>query len=291
MDLDFILSNQNHRYENKIRSIVPEPPTQDDDIDDYNPEYDIFERYKSLDQIDFGKLDTSLSKLVFLGDDAFLRSQLFSLNYVDQFITRLEYENLQTWFRDDRVGLEDTVLLSAQSQMWIFAIYELLRTWNQRIRTIRVETEKNELKSALEMLRQPLDFTHHGREMRILQYERALSMPDLAERIDSDLRRIRIPFLNIEYIRIALAKHEVAKRPNSIAFDPGYGRFNKYCGSLDYALESGRATFGYLSRRDIADMLRGIWDQPEPPTADEIKEVEEIFKFPDFSDEREGNNT
>lgn len=171
---------------------MSEQPTQDDDHN--NLEYDLFERYQRLEQLDFAKLDTSLSKLVFLGDDAFLRSQLFSLNYVDQFITRLEYENLQTWFRDDRVPLEDSLLLSAQSQMWIFAIYELLRTWKQRIRTITAETEKNELKSALEKLRQPLEFTHHGREMRALQYERALAMPDLAQRIDSDLRRIRIPY-------------------------------------------------------------------------------------------------
>jgi len=47
----------------------------------------------------------------------------------------LEEQVLAKLFHEERTPME-TMFLSAQSQMWIFAAYEILRTWRQRAREV-----------------------------------------------------------------------------------------------------------------------------------------------------------
>jgi hypothetical protein len=44
------------------------------------------------------------------------------------------------------------MFVSAQSQMWIFALYELLRTWRQRIRTLRSWSNSGAISEILKRL-------------------------------------------------------------------------------------------------------------------------------------------
>jgi len=255
------------------------------DFGDCENDGDNLPSYAPVEEIDFRALDQSICRLKFFGDDPFLRSQMFSFGYVDQFITMLEYDLLRKQFREERIPIDDSVLLSAQSQMWIYAIYEILRTWRQRVDSIKKLAKDNKLESALKKLEDPLEFSHHGRNIRALQYRAAVEDKNLIENIESDVRRISIPFLNLEFIRMSLAKHEVAKRKGSIAHAPGFGMRNKWCGSLDYDMETGRGSLGYISRRDIADMFRSIWENQEPPSDDEIKKVEDVLLCKDIWDE------
>jgi hypothetical protein len=62
-------------------------------------------------------------------DDAFLRMQAFNLSLVDHFVMRLELQLHRARFNEEKGLGGDTAFLSAQTQMWIFAVYELLRTW------------------------------------------------------------------------------------------------------------------------------------------------------------------
>ncbi|MGL9623095.1 hypothetical protein QRQ56_34515 [Bradyrhizobium sp. U531] len=54
-----------------------------------------------------------------------------------------------------------------------------------------------------------------------------------------DLRRTEMGFTTLEFIRVALAKHEVSKKGNKkpIAFAPGLARPNRWCGSMEYEAE------------------------------------------------------
>ena len=79
----------------------------------------------STSEIDPSALRNALWKLHFLGGDLFLRLQATNLAVVDHFITELERRALAKLVDEERTPIEDVTFLSAQSQMWIFAVYEL----------------------------------------------------------------------------------------------------------------------------------------------------------------------
>jgi hypothetical protein len=109
---------------------------------------------------------------------------------------------------------------------------------------------------------------------------RAGKTPALVDRLREDLRLTYIPFAQIDFIRVALAKHEVKGKRNSIAYAPGYGRLNQECGSLDYQMEAGRVIIGNISRRDIADSLRAL-SLRSLPTDEDIKGFDRFINPPD----------
>jgi hypothetical protein len=154
--------------------------------------------------------------------------------------------------------------------MWIFAAYELLRTWQQRAKDA-VKLYKNAgLAHKIAALREDVGFLHVGRVSYADQLSELVTSPELVDRIQEDLAVTYIPFARLDFIRVALAKHEVKGKRNSIAYAPGYGRINQECGSLEYQMEMGRVILGNISRRDIADDLRAI-SARSIPSVDELR--------------------
>lgn len=229
--------------------------------------------YRSPEAIATYELTEALQSLYLLGDDLYSRLQVANVGIVDQFIMGLEYHVLRRLIDEERTPIDDATFLNAQSQMWIFATYELLRTWKQRAEAVLKLAKSNQLAPRIAELEKDLGYIHLGRQMRAQQLRAVLDGPEALTRIDNDLRRIHIPFRRLEFIRVALAKHEVAKQKRSIAMAPGYGRINMWCGSLDYQMEKGQVILGNISRRDIADELRAI-TQGNPPTASEIRQFD-----------------
>jgi hypothetical protein len=247
----------------------------DDNIDDGADE----PPYRPPEEIDFSALRQTIGCLQLFGDDVFLRQQALTLAAVDPFITGLEYDVLRKLNQREHTLVPETLFLSAQSQMWIFAAYEMIRTWRQRAKNILKWSENGGLETKRQMLEKEIGFQHLGRKMRAEQIRRVLADPSIIERIRADLRRIHIPFARIEAIRISIAKHEVSGQKNSVALRPGYARINKWCGSLDYELENGAYSMGYISRRDIAEELRALAVNP-PPTDETIQEFDSFMRGP-----------
>jgi hypothetical protein len=75
-----------------------------------------------------------------------------------------------------------------------------------------------------------------------------------------------------------MAKHQVSGKAKSIAFAPGYGRINRWCGSLEYQLEAGQVIFGNISRRDIAEAVRSFSDHSQIPTGETIADFDKSRK-------------
>lgn len=86
-------------------------------------------------------------------------------------------------------------------------------------------------------------------------------------------------FARLEALRVSIAKHEVRGHRNSVALRPGYGRINRWCGSLDYELENGSYSMGYISRRDIADEIMALASTPSP-TDKRIEEFKIYMRGP-----------
>lgn len=258
--------------------------------------------YRPASSIEAGALRNALCGLRLLGDDPFLSSQAFNVAFVDEWLTWLEEDLLNKLFREERTPIPEAVFVSAQSQMWIFAVYELLRTWRQRAREMRKWAENGGLEKKLAVLRKDLGFVHFGRTIRAKQIERVLEDPNSIELIGDDLNRVHIPFARLEAIRISLAKHEVRKSGNSVALRPGFGRINQWCGALDYEIEVGGDSLGMINRRDIAEEIRALPDIDIPsdddlagfdaflrgPTEDEMAEQGSAFWCSSSDDEVKG---
>ena len=164
--------------------------------------------------------------------------------------------------------------------MWIFAAYELLRTWRQRTSDMIKWHDNSGLEIKLRSLEEDLGYQHFGRAYRAAQIKKVIDDPSMIFRIRNDRQRVHMLFTRLESLRVSLAKHEVRGRGGSVALVPGYGRINQWCGALDYELENGRYSMGYVNRRDIADDIRGLLTMDELPTDEELTSFDEYMKGP-----------
>jgi hypothetical protein len=252
---------------------------ENDEVPDYRDPGDIREP----------ELRIALCRLNLLGDDPFLRMQALNLSIVDQFVMGLEYDTLQKLNDQESTPIPEATFLSAMSQMWVFAAYELLRTWRQRAKEVLKLVQKGGLAQKVEGLERSAGKFHVEQQIRALQFRRALKDPDIGGKISDDLRAIHIPMSRLEHLRINLAKHEVRGQKNSIAFAP-VGRINMWCGSFDYEIGSGNVVLDVVSRRDIADALRGTADHGSLPSEEHLKSFDTFMKGPRVPD-RGGENS
>jgi hypothetical protein len=153
------------------------------------------------------------------------------------------------------------MFVSALSQMWIFALYELLRTWRGRIRALKKWKESGAIPEMLKRLERK---DHSlGALMKSRHLERVRDDPSFVAKMTSHLDAMENVLRMTEGIRINLAKHEVPGKSNVVVRAPGYGRINGLCGALDFELDMGDNSYQLINRRDIAEALRRV-DVPDP---------------------------
>lgn len=251
----------------------------------YEPDDDIDELLEYSDPHTIGGLELAqaLWTLSGIGDDPYLRVQATNLSIVDQFIMQLEYSTLRKLNEEESTPMPEAVFLSAQSQMWIFAAYELLRTWREFAKDVLKLHGNGGLKLKIEALKKDIGYLHPGRSLRAKVLQGVLDDPTKVDTINDDLKLTHMTFGHLEYIRVALAKHQYRGKPNSIAYAPGYGRINPHCGALDYALENQAGTFGTINRRQIAESLRSMADRSNIPSDADIASFDAYIKGPPFS--------
>lgn len=249
-------------------------------------------KYRQAETIGQSELREGLLSLALFGSDTNMRQQAFNLGLIDSFIMQLEAQLLRKYL-DEKSYSGEAAFVNALSQMWIFAAYELMRTWRQRARELVTLAENGGLKSKLEHLRKNTGYIHPGREIRACQIEQVLAGPTLVDQLRVDLRRIHMPYARMEALRISIAKHEVHKSSHP-AHMPVYGRINMSCGSLDYEISNAAVSLNTMNRRDIADDIRFIPRLTEPtdqdiasfdmalrgPSAEELEELEKPFASP-----------
>lgn len=240
--------------------------------------------HRRSDQIYVNELRDALCDLTLLDDDTALVMQALNLAIVDHVIMELEENLLKQLSAEERTPVPEATLVSALSQMWIFAAYEILRTWRQRVAEIEKLVNEGKLESALAAIEadKPRDPMHYGRQKKAKQIRRLIKNPELIADIERDKRRIAIIFLQLEAIRIRLAKHEMPTKSGggTLSRLPGYGRINRLSGSLDYDLDyDDMTTLGTINRREIADSLRAMASST-PPTDDEISAFKNYLKGP-----------
>ena len=206
-------------------------------------------------------LATALQSLPLLGDDPYLRMQAFNLGVVSQILYEMEHQLLVEYIEQDRTP-PNAIVVSAISQLWIFGLYELLRTWRQRANEVlRFASGVAELSDTA----REEQIAARAEKARNDSADPAFANPaiargfELAGRDDTfrrDLRmfldRSELPFRRLEALRVHLAKHEVPKS-KLYGMAPGYARMNESNGGMFWEVPLGDMEVDHISRRDLAE--------------------------------------
>lgn len=238
-------------------------------MDDWPDEAPEDQRPRRAGEIGPNELFEALRALAGFNDNPFLVIQGQQLALVDNLLNGMEERALRG-MADDEKPMTQRALLGALSPMWIYAAYELLRTWRQRCEEIVRLAASGGFDLKAQHLERETNYHHHDRELRAEQLRTARDNPEIVQRMKDDLTRTEIGFTIIEFIRVALAKHEVSSKAKNkpIAFAPGLALPDRYTGSMVYELSNGGSIIGFHSRRDLAETIRSFPTAPIPSKED-----------------------
>jgi hypothetical protein len=203
-------------------------------------------------------------------DDLWLGMRARNIPLVDLGILRpMEEQALEAYIETERTPSDILMPLSALSQMWIYSLYEFLRTWRQRANyLLRLSGDYNAAKS------EDRDaFIQHAAESlagnrRMLRiapemYAEHLSQftnPDFVAKVRGYLCKTDWLFRDAEALRVTLAKHEVPKTSGYFAETPGYGRMNYQNGSMYWFIVLKDGSMTKVDRRELGNAFLGIDD-------------------------------
>jgi hypothetical protein len=150
--------------------------------------------------------------------------------------------------------------------MWIFGLYELLRTWRQQVRElINYASEANDANIGRARRNKGLrmkNITDIRPEMNVNRgyYESAMERTAIDSAFVEKMRQCNAAFeplfKRIEALRMTLAKHEVPKTSGVYAAAPGYGRIDMLTGSIYWTVDYKDGYSDIVPRRSIARGLR-----------------------------------
>lgn len=203
-----------------------------------------------------------------LFDNVYYRMQALNLSMVDDFLMNLEKQLLNEYIEIEKTPVQSALFVSALSQLWIFGLYELLRTWRQRIHEILLfvgelnsfsETEReHRIKEKKQKIETTNSYAESVESIHWRPFELAVKDYDYSMRLSSDYDKTELLFRRIEALRIYLAKHEVPKKKGSFTMAPGYGRIDMTDGSIYWQVILRGNEVDLASRRTIADDCREL---------------------------------
>lgn len=224
--------------------------------------------------------------------DPYLNMQAINLDLVDQFLVEQETQLLHEYFEQERTPLPATMFVSAFCQLWIFGLYELLRTWRQRGREIvRWSREFHALEAenrAAKLAKKRAEIEKRAADPRSADvfhwpvYEAAANDQAFGEGIRKALDRSERLFKRIEAFRVTLAKHEMPGVSGSFAMAPGYGRIDMSNGSIYWQVVIREDEVDLVSRRTLADECRRLALDRTPAIIPEHLQ-DQMKRYPDDS--------
>jgi hypothetical protein len=212
-----------------------------------------------------------------LCDDLFLSMQAQNIALVDLMVIRgMEAQLLQAYYENDRVPIDLAMLLGGIGQMWIYYLYEFMRTWRQRAQEIITASEEHGLqetadKKAEARLKQRAALEKRRKHIRMTpnfqgEHLERIDDPEFIAGIRAYRDNTEIMFRRLEGVRITLAKHEIPKtgKYQMIAEHPGYTRYDTvFTGSAYWQFTLKDDTVDVVQRRDLANEFLRITEEPE----------------------------
>ena len=193
-----------------------------------------------------------------------------NLEMVDVELRELEQHLLSVYIEEERTPVPQALFVSALSQLWILGLYELLRTWRQRVTELIAfsdslsgldDQEKNE---RLEELRRKHEKESGYKDgvpgFLIKPFEFVARDDGYRRRLTSAKDSSEMLFRRLEALRMTLAKHEIPRMKSTRAFAPGYGRIDMTNGSIYWQVSLGSEEVDLVSRRSLSDSIPTLLD-------------------------------
>ncbi|MCI0623131.1 MAG: hypothetical protein L0387_15990 [Acidobacteria bacterium] len=164
-------------------------------------------------------------------DDVYLQMQAHNLELVDGLLMDMEQNLLSEYIETESTPVQQALFVSAISQLWIFGVYELLRTWRQRSREVLTfgeevqklsERERKErISEKRRKFQEAAKFAYGSETHHVKSFERAANDQEFLNSVEMALYRVERVFRRIEALRMSLAKHELPKAKGSLAIGTG----------------------------------------------------------------------
>lgn len=209
-----------------------------------------------------------LSQLPAFEDDVYLGMQATNLDVVDGYLRELEKELLQAYIESERTPTSQAIFVSALSQLWVLGLYELLRTWRQRISELLAFSNDLSILSVAERrkafeqrrkeIKEQSPYLKDTDSFRARPYRRVMEDDSYPTRLMSARDSSEVLFRRLEALRMALAKHEIPRARGSTALAPGYGRIDMATGSIYWQVALGTDEVDSLSRRKLSDEIPSL---------------------------------
>lgn len=220
------------------------------------------------EQVDFNVL--GWSSQIPLCDDMWLGMQMRNIAFVDLAAIRdMEAQALQEFLDRERTPIHVLLILSAISQMWIFNLYETLRTWRQRAKEIIDHSERflslgpREADEYMDTVRKEIErrsaFVRIAPNWNTEHYEK-IGDREFVGGVRAYMDLTENVFRQAEALRVTLAKHEIPRTRGLFAEAPGYGRMNTMTGSMYWMVTLKDETGIIVDRRRLANEFFGIDD-------------------------------
>jgi hypothetical protein len=205
-----------------------------------------------------------------LCDDLWLGMQAQNIAIVDRIVRHFEQEALQHYYAHDSFSMEHLAPLSAMSQMWVFALYEFLRTWLQRASKLigyseglAAQKTTGERSAYMQKITDETKERAKHKRLAPVFYMRHVERVGDAEFITSvkEYRNeVKHLFRDVEAIRLPLAKHEMAgtKSERFMAEAPGYGRVDTFSGSMYWQINLADGYVDVINRHKLADAFMSM---------------------------------
>ena len=193
-----------------------------------------------------------------------MQGQNIALTDID--LREMEVALLREYMVRERTPSMSALRVSAWSQMWVFAFYELLRTWRQRAREIKVYADN--LRNSSDPDKVKADFRANFEKVSQLSrtggfdrqiFEGAEVSPSgTFGQIERAMEIVEPFFRRLEAVRMTLAKHEVPKAHGMLATAPGYSRIDLSDGSIYWMIDYKDGTSKIISRRGLAEEFESL---------------------------------
>lgn len=190
-----------------------------------------------------------------LFDDMYLRMQAQNIAMVNAHLINLEHDMYGKYMETDRTPVPEALFTSAISQMWIFSLYELLRTWRQRLQEVlrHAERFRQGAETAVEVPKGEVDIQVNYPHVHALS--RAEKDDSFLAEIKEANEKLQPTFREIEGVRVTLAKHEIPKGRGLKAANVGYARIDPLSGSMNYFFQDNEGFSNVVSRAKIVEQL------------------------------------
>jgi hypothetical protein len=157
--------------------------------------------------------------------------------------------------------------LMALSQMWVFAVYEFLRTWRQRAgQLMQYEDNYNKLTTQpkrdaylKEIVDRAKDKARHATQAPALYPEHVAKIadPEFMKSVSAYKNKTADLFRELSAVRMPAAKHELPGNKGLLADTPGIGLPDRLTGTICWPVLLGDKNT-VIRRRDLADKFLGL---------------------------------